>query len=70
MGLSYILKTGANWAKPIGNFNMIIERDKNELISLCWKGNIQKINATQFKISEKNFKPTEDVNIIFVPLLR
>ena len=70
MGLSYILKTGANWAKSIGNFNMIIERDKNELISLCWKGNIQKINATQFKISEKNFKPTEDVNIIFVPLLR
>ncbi|MEX7655588.1 DUF4424 family protein [Pseudomonas aeruginosa] len=54
----------------MGNFNMIIERDKNELISLCWKGNIQKINATQFKISEKNFKPTEDVNIIFVPLLR
>ena len=70
LGLSYILKTGANWAKPIERFNMVIERDKNELVSLCWKGKIQKINQTQFKISEKNFRPEQDVDIIFVPLLK
>nr|WP_320159408.1 DUF4424 family protein [Acinetobacter sp. S40] len=70
MGLSYIVKTGANWAKPIGNFNMIIERNKNELVSLCWKGKIKKLNATQFNFSENNFMPSQDINIIFVPLLR
>ncbi|WP_130802902.1 DUF4424 family protein [Acinetobacter ihumii] len=70
MGLSYILKTWANWASSIRNFNMLIERDKNELVSLCWKGKIQKINTTQFKVSEKNFKPTQNIDIIFVPILK
>ena len=30
-GLSYILKTGANWAESIDRFNVTIERDADEL---------------------------------------
>ncbi|CBL43638.1 conserved hypothetical protein [gamma proteobacterium HdN1] len=64
--LGYILKTGANWAKPIQNFTLTIERDPNELISLCWDGKIKKINPTQFQAVETNFVPTQDVEILFV----
>ena len=64
--LGYILKTGANWAKPIQNFKLTIERDPNELVSFCWNGQVKKISATQFQITEKNFVPKQDLDIIFV----
>lgn len=65
-GLSYILKTGANWAKSIEDFNVTIERDADELLSLCWDGEVKKVSATQFQINEKNFKPKQDLNLIFI----
>lgn len=33
--LGYILKTGANWAKPIEHFKLTVERDPNELVSFA-----------------------------------
>ncbi len=64
--LGYILKTGANWAKPIQNFKLTIERDSNELVSFCWEGDVKKISPTQFQMVEKNFVPKQDLEIIFV----
>ncbi|WP_089604671.1 DUF4424 family protein [Acinetobacter piscicola] len=66
--LGYILTTGANWAKPIQNFKLTIERDSNELVSFCWKGAVKKINSTQFQMLEKNFVPKQDLDVIFVHL--
>lgn len=64
--LSYILTTGANWAKPIENFKLTIERDKNELVSFCWNGKVEKIGPTQFQMTKRNFVPKQDLDIIFV----
>ena len=64
--LGYVLKTGANWAKPIENFKLTIERDSKELVSFCWSGKVKKISPTQFQMVEKNFVPKHDLNIIFV----
>ncbi|WP_394804211.1 DUF4424 family protein [Acinetobacter johnsonii] len=64
--LGYILKTGANWAKPIQSFKLTIERDPNELVSFCWNGQVKKISSTQFQMTEKNFVPKQDLDIIFV----
>lgn len=64
--LGYILKTGANWAKPIQHFKLTIERAPNELVSFCWAGKVKKISATQFQIIEKNFLPRQDLDIVFV----
>lgn len=66
--LSYILTTGANWAKPIQNFKLTIEREPNELVSFCWKGHVKKISSTQFQMAEKNFIPKQDLDVIFVHL--
>lgn len=66
--LSYILTTGANWAKPISNFKLTIERDPDELVSFCWKGkgNVKKIGPTTFEIKESNFVPTHDFDVAFI----
>lgn len=66
--LSYILTTGANWAKPISNFKLTIERDPNELVSFCWKGKgkVKKIGPTTFEIKESNFVPTHDFDVAFI----
>lgn len=64
--LGYILTTGANWAQPIQDFKLTIERDNGELVSFCWKGKVNKISPTQFQMIEKNFVPKQDLDIIFV----
>ena len=66
--LSYILTTGANWAKPISNFKLNVERDPNELVSFCWKGKgkVKKIGPTTFEIKESNFVPTHDFDVAFI----
>ena len=66
--LSYILTTGANWAKPIANFKLTVERDPNELVSFCWKGKgkVKKVGPTTFEIKESNFIPTHDFDVAFI----
>nr|WP_201509161.1 DUF4424 family protein [Psychrobacter alimentarius] len=66
--LSYILTTGANWAKPITNFKLTVERGPNELVSFCWKGKgkVKKIGPTTFEIKESNFVPTQDFDVAFI----
>lgn len=64
--LGYILKTGTNWAKPIQDFKLTIERDAKELVSFCWAGKVKKLSDTQFQMVEKNFVPKQDLDIIFV----
>lgn len=69
--LSYVLTTGANWAKPIANFKLTVERDPNELVSFCWKGQgkVKKIAPTTFEIKETNFVPTHDFDVAFISLI-
>lgn len=64
--LSYILTTGANWAKPIGTFTLTIERDPDEIVSLCWDESLQKINTTQFRAIKTNFIPKHDIHLLFL----
>ncbi len=65
--LSYVLKTGANWARPIDTFTLTIERDANELVSLCWDRSLKKVSPTRFQAVKRQFVPKDDLNIIFVP---
>ena len=64
--LSYVLTTGANWAKPIGKFTLTIERKPNELVSLCWDKSLKKISATQFRAVKTNFIPKKDIDVVFI----
>lgn len=68
--VEYILKTGANWAGPIKNFKLTIDKEKPEAVaSLCFDG-IKKTGPTTFSTEIKNFTPQQDLKIIFLNTLK
>lgn len=63
----YVLKTGANWASTIEDFELKIKRERPEdLISTCFQG-VKKINASEFSASRTNFEPKEDFSMVIIP---
>jgi hypothetical protein len=66
--VQYVLKTGANWAGPIGEFSLIIEKPEAEdLISTCpIPGLTLTRTGKTFTAAAKNFTPSADLNILFV----
>jgi hypothetical protein len=66
--IAYVLKTGANWAGPIGDFRLTIDKgDPAALVSFCESG-VTKIGPTTFEVRRKNFTPTRDLDILIVEL--
>lgn len=64
--IAYVLKTGANWAGPIGDFRLTVDKgDPAALVSFCETG-VKKIGPTTFEVRKSNFKPTRDLDILFV----
>ena len=69
--LGYILKTGANWAKPISDFTLTIERPKTQIVSFCWngKGEVKKVlqndKVVQYQVKEKNFLPQHNLDVLY-----
>jgi hypothetical protein len=64
--VSYVLKTGANWAKPIGEFRLVIDKGAaDNLVSFCASG-VKKISPTQFEVRKTNFTPTDDLHILIL----
>ncbi len=64
--VDYILKSGANWRGPIGDFRLVVDKGKSDnLVSFCMDG-VRKISPTQFEVRKRNFEPTRDLNILIV----
>lgn len=64
--LGYVLKSGANWKGPIGDFRLVIDKGKpDSLVSFCGEG-VKKISPTQFEIHHANFTPADDLRVLIV----
>jgi hypothetical protein len=64
--ISYVLKTGANWAGPIKSFHLVVDKGQaDRIVSFCGDG-VKKISATAFELRANDFTPTQDLNIIIV----
>lgn len=64
--IGYVLKTGANWKGPIGDFRLVVDKGKpDSLVSFC-ASNVRKISATQFEVKRRNYTPDRDLNILIV----
>ena len=64
--IDYILTTGGNWAGPIGDFRLVIDKGEPDiLVSFCADG-VRKIGPTQFEVRKTNFKPARDLLILFL----
>ena len=65
--LRYILVTANNWQGPIKDFHLTIKKQEaTDLVSLCFDGDLKKTNPLTFEFRQKNFKPTHDLNLLFI----
>jgi Domain of unknown function (DUF4424) len=66
--IAYILTTGANWAGPIGDFHLVVDKGApDSLVSFCGDG-VKKIGPTQFELRHSNFTPSRDLNVLILYL--
>ena len=64
--VEYILTTGANWAKPIGDFRLVVDKGKpGNLVSFCGEG-VKKISPTQFEMRKRNWRPDRDLDVLIL----
>ena len=64
--ISYILHTGANWAGPISDFHLVIDKGSpDNLMSFCGDG-VTKTTPTRVEIRKSNFTPKNDINILIL----
>jgi uncharacterized protein DUF4424 len=64
--ISYVLKTGANWAGPIRAFKLTIDPGADDrLVSFC-AGRLKPISPNAMKFTAENFKPDQDLKILIV----
>ena len=61
----YILMSGNNWKGPIGHFHLAIDKEKpDNILSLCWDGDLKKTGATMFETTRDNFAPKQDIKLL------
>jgi uncharacterized protein DUF4424 len=64
--ISYVLKTGANWAGPIKDFRLTVDKQKaDRLISFC-ADHLKAISPTVVEFTAKDFTPDKDLKILIV----
>ena len=64
--IAYVLKTAANWAQPIGDFRLTVDKGApDSLVSFCAEG-VKKIAPTLFEVRHGNFTPTRDLHILIL----
>ncbi len=68
--IEYILRTGANWSGPIGNFELTVDKGSPDaLVSFCGKG-VKKISATQFQVQQKDFVPDGNLSVLILTKIK
>jgi hypothetical protein len=67
----YILMSGNNWKGPIGHFHLTLDKLKPEnILSLCWDGNLKKSGATTFDFTADNYAPNRDIKLLVLSDLK
>ncbi len=64
--LQYRLTPGANWAGPIGEFRLVLEKpDPGMILSFCGEA-VRRLDARRFEMRRTNFTPMRDLDILIV----
>jgi len=67
--IEYILSTGANWAGPIKEFRLVVDKgDADSLISFCGD-NVKKISPSRFEMKMTDFTPEDDFAVLILKKL-
>lgn len=64
--VDYVLTTGANWAEPIGEFRLVVDKGETDnLVSFCAEG-VRKIGPTTFEVRHTDYTPTRDLSVLIL----
>jgi len=64
--ISYVLKTGANWAGPIRDFKLVVDTGKAErLVSFCGQ-NIKPLSPSAVGVTASDFTPDKNLDILII----
>jgi hypothetical protein len=64
--IGYVLKTGANWAGPIKNFKLTVDKKKpDRLVSFC-ADHIKLISPTVVEFTASDFTPDKDLKVLIL----
>jgi hypothetical protein len=64
--IEYVLKTGANWKSPIGDFRLTVDKGSpSSLVSFCETG-VSKTGPTTFEVHRTNYLPDHDLKILIL----
>lgn len=62
--IDYILTTGANWAGPIGDFHLILDKGSPDaILSLCWDGELTRTAPTIFEFRARDWTPAQELSL-------
>jgi hypothetical protein len=68
--LQYRLTPGANWAGPIRDFRLVVDKgDPAAIVSFCGEG-VRRLDARRFEMRRTDFTPTRDLDILIVEFVR
>lgn len=55
------------WNGPIKDFQLTIRKQAaSDILSLCFDGDLKKIDPLTFQFKQANFVPMRDLNVLFV----
>jgi hypothetical protein len=64
--ISYVLRTGANWATPIKSFRLAVDPGgKERVVSFCAPG-LKPVENRPYEYEASNFKPDSDLKILVI----
>ena len=64
--IDYILRTGANWSGPIGQFHLTVDKgEAGSLVSFCGQG-VKKTGDTKYEMSKTDFAPDGDLAVLIL----
>ena len=64
--INYVLTTGANWAGPIKDFHLVVDKGQpDRIVSFCGQGK-NEISPTQSEVRATDFMPTRDLEILIL----
>lgn len=64
--VSYILTTANTWQTPIKDFELSVKGEKDELITFCWDGAIEKTGEAEYRVRKADFRPKKNLKIYFL----
>jgi Domain of unknown function (DUF4424) len=64
--IHYVLKTGANWAGPIKDFRLVVDKQRpDRLMSFCGD-NVKAISPVALEVRAKDYTPERDLKILII----